>query len=142
MAVLGLILIVFTGVLTAAVFLGNTDTTSAQALGQTLSGISLGGLFLAGAVTGLLFAFGLYLLLQGARRSRRRKLAHRQVVQETRQEQASLAAEKERLERELEQERQGRASSRSGTEPTSIDSPEASNGGSEPVSDKPRLFRR
>ncbi len=165
MTVLGLILIMLTGVFTAAVFLGNTDTTSAQAFGQTLSGISLGGFFVAGAVTGLLFAFGLYLLFRGLRRRRRRNLEHRQVVRETKQEQASLAAEKQQLERELERERQRRATpatSEVATERTVVERQPVQPGdsgterapvaetsedrrtdvGSESVTDKPRLFRR
>lgn len=150
MAVLGLLLLLLTGVLTAVVFRNNTDLTSASAFGQTLDNVSLGGLFLAGAVTGLLFALGLYLLFRGLARARRRKTERRRIVRDTKQQQASLSAEKARLERELAQERSRRTTTAPVTtertvverEPVTYTTDAADGGGGEPGNDRSRLFRR
>ncbi len=150
MAVLGLLLLLLTGALTIAVLLRNTDPTTPHAFGQTVQNVSLGELFLAGAVTGLLFALGLYLLFRGLGRARRRKVERRRIMRETEQQQASLAAEKARLENELAQERSRRATSAPVTtervverEPVTYTTEAgAAEGRSDGGNDRPRLFRR
>lgn len=109
MVVLGLLLVLLAGGATTAALVENTKPTSMDILGVTISNLSIGGIFLAGVVTALIFALGLFLMLGGAARARRRRQKNKSVVKDSRREAASLAAEKERLERELEQERTQRA---------------------------------
>jgi hypothetical protein len=150
MAVLGLLLMVAAGVLTAGVLLSNTNQISAEAFGVTLSNVSVGGIFAAGAVTALVFALGLWMLLQGMRRARRRRLERREIVRDTRDQTASLAAEKDRLEKELEAERGRRANTAPMVneravverEPVVEDTAAGPTDGSERASDRPRPFRR
>lgn len=148
MALLGLLLMLAAGALTAGVVLSNTDETSAEAFGVTLSNISLGGFFLAGAATALAFALGLWMLLRGLARSRRRSQQRRQTVRETQDQQASLAAEKARLERELEEERSRRAASgpvvteHTVVEPAGDRVREVRTEGDDGTNDRSRLFRR
>lgn len=160
MAVLGLLLMLAAGALTAGVVLSNTDKISAEAFGVTLSNVSIGGMFIAGALTALAFALGLWLVLRGMRRARRRRVERREIVRDTRDQTASLAAEKARLEQELAQERSRRASAAPvATERTVVErepiagqtdvgrpghQPDVgrTDGGSEAVNDRTRLFRR
>lgn len=150
MAALGLLLMLAAGALTAGVLVSNTNKISPEAFGVTLADISVGGLFLTGAVTALVFALGLWLLMRGLRRSRRRSVERRQIVRDTQEQQASLAAEKARLEQELAQERSRRSTSQVTSERTVVErQPVAgetevrrTEGGSETVNDRPRLFRR
>ena len=93
MIVLGLLLLLASGALALGVVLSNTDSTSAEAFGVTVSNISLGGLFLAGAATGLVFMLGLALLSAGSARSRRRRVTRRQEVRGARTEAERLAEE-------------------------------------------------
>jgi uncharacterized integral membrane protein len=99
--VLGLLLLILSGGLTAAVLLQNTGSTSVDFLGLTFSGLTLGGVFAAGVVTGAVALLGLALMLGGARRRRARRLARRQEVREVRDERETLAEENARLQREL-----------------------------------------
>ena len=110
MVVLGLILLVLCLVLGAGIVLSNTDTTSAEAFGVSLSNVSIGGLFLVGAALGALAMLGLGLVLVGAARKRAKKRALQREVQHVRTEQETLAEENARLQAQLEQERstQGR----------------------------------
>lgn len=146
MAVLGLLLMLAAGALTAGILVSNTDKISPEAFGVSLANVSVGGLFVAGVVTALVFALGLWLLMRGLRRSRRRNVERRQIVRDTQEQQASLSAEKARLEKELEQERSRRATTPVTTERTVVErepiAGQADAGGSEAVNDKPRLFRR
>lgn len=150
MAVLGLLLMLAAGALTAGVVLSNTNRISAEAFGVTLSNVSVGGLFVAGVVTALVFALGLWMLLQGMRRARRRRLERREIVRDTRDQTASLAAERDRLEKELEAERARRAGTAPvGTERTVVErAPVGSDtavgppDGADPGNDRPGLFRR
>lgn len=150
MAVLGLLLMLAAGVLTAGVLSSNTNKISAEAFGFSLPDVSVGGLFVAGAVTALVFALGLWLLMRGLRRARRRNVERRQIVRDTQKQQASLAAEKSRLEQELAQERSRRATAQETSERTVVEQEPVAgqaearrtDGGSEAVNDRPRLFRR
>jgi len=105
MVALGLILLVLTGLLTAGVVLSNTDPVAASAFGVSLSNVSVGGLFLAGAVTGLLFGLALAMMLAASSRKRARRRGLKQQVQSVHSERESLAEENARLQSELEQQR-------------------------------------
>jgi len=85
-AVLGLILLVAAGVLTAAVVTSNTGAIETDLWGTTISNLSLGAVFVAGMLTTLVGVAGLVLLTAALRRGRR-----------LRQERRVLRRENERL---------------------------------------------
>lgn len=97
MVALGLILLVLSGALTLGVVLSNTDTTSASAFGVSLSNVSVGGLFLAGAAAGAVLMLGLALLVAGAARKRARRVQTKRVVRDVRTEKEQLAEENAEL---------------------------------------------
>lgn len=103
MIVFGLLLLLASGAVGLGVVLSNTNATSAEAFGLTVSNITLGGLFLAGAATGLVFMLGLAMLVAGAGRKRRRRLATKHSVREVRTEKESLAEENAALRARLEE---------------------------------------
>jgi uncharacterized protein HemX len=105
MVVLGLILLLASGALTAGIVLSNTNETAAEAFGVSLSNVSVGGLFLVGALTGLVFGLGLAILAAGAARKRARRRALTSQVKAVRNERETLAEENARLQNQLEQER-------------------------------------
>jgi lipopolysaccharide export LptBFGC system permease protein LptF len=90
---LGLLLLIVSVAVALGVVLSNTDATSAAAFGMTVSNITLGGLFLAGVVTGLVFMLGLGLLVSGTARQRRRRIQAKHTVR-------GVRSEKEQLEEE------------------------------------------
>lgn len=108
MVILGLLLVLLAAAGTTAAVVENTKPTSMVILGLTVSNLSVGGIFMAGVISALVFALGLFMMMGGAARARRRRQQNKTVVKDSRREAAGLAAEKERLERELEQERTGR----------------------------------
>lgn len=93
MVALGLVLLVVSGALALGVVLSNTDPVTASAFGVTLTDVTVGGFFLVGAVTGLVFMLGLAMMLAGAARRRSRTLARKHTVRDVR-------TEKEQLEQE------------------------------------------
>ena len=98
MAALGLVLLVLSGVFTLGVVLSNTDPVpKAEAFGVSLSNVSLGGLFLAGAIAGLIFGIGLGLMVAGAARKRHRRVQTKQTIKGNRSEKEQLAAENDEL---------------------------------------------
>ena len=103
MFALGLVLLVLSGVFTLGVVLSNTDpvAASASAFGVSLSNVSIGGFFLAGAVAGLIFGLALALMLAGAARKRSRRVQTKRTVKGVRSEKDELAAENDRLRSEL-----------------------------------------
>lgn len=102
MFALGLVLLLVSGVVTLGVALSNTDPVSASAFGVSLSNVSVGGLFLAGVVTGLVLMLGLALMVTGAARRRRRRVEVKRTVKGVRSEKEQLAAENEELRARLE----------------------------------------
>jgi hypothetical protein len=84
----------------------NTDASSASVFGQAISG-TVGGLFLAGVVTGAVALLGIMLMLAGASRRRARRAGLKRQVREVRGEKESLAEENARLQSELEATRSG-----------------------------------
>ena len=105
MVVLGLILLIACVAVGAAVAVANTASTSLEGFGYSLSGLTLGGIFLVGMGLGALALLGLIMLLGGARRRRATRAAHRREVESARNEQESLAEENARLQAELEETR-------------------------------------
>jgi hypothetical protein len=99
----GLVLLVLSGVAALGVVLSNTDPIpgGAAAFGVTLSNVSVGGLFIAGAVTGLLFGLGLGLMVAGSARQRRRRVETKRTVKGVRSQKQQLEAENEQLRSEL-----------------------------------------
>jgi hypothetical protein len=100
--VLGLLLLVLSGLLTAGMVLQNTDPASVTLFGHAVSGLTIGGIFAAGAATGAVALLGLLMMLGGARRRRARRVGLKQQVREVRDERESLAEENARLKSELE----------------------------------------
>ena len=102
MVALGLLLLLASGALTLGVVMANTDAVSVSAFGQSASGLTLGGLFLAGAVTGAIAILGLTLMLAGASRRRARRVGLKREMRDVRDERETLAEENARLRDELE----------------------------------------
>ena len=105
MIALGIVLAVVSGVFALGVVLSNTSATQAEAFGVSLSNVTLGGLFLAGVVTGAALLIGLTLMLAGAIRKRHRRQAIKSQVKSVQGERAGLADENVRLHEELEEQR-------------------------------------
>jgi TRAP-type C4-dicarboxylate transport system permease large subunit len=101
MVVLGLLLVLASGAVTLGIVLSNTDAVSASAFGVTLDNVSVGGLFLAGAVAGAVLMLGLALLLGGAARKRSRRVATKRTIRASRSEKAQLAEENATLRAQL-----------------------------------------
>ena len=101
MIALGIVLVVLSGVFALGVTLSNTSSTQAEAFGVSLSNVTLGGIFLAGVVTGAVLLIGLTLLLAGAARKRHRRRAVKAEVKGVRTERAGLAEDNLRLQEEL-----------------------------------------
>lgn len=97
MIALGLLLLVATGTAGVAIALSNTDSTSITALGGTLDGLTLGGLFALGAAMGALLLLSLLMIVGGARGRRARHVATRSEVKQARRERDALAHENDDL---------------------------------------------
>lgn len=102
MAVLGLILMVACGAVGAAFLLNKAHALDASVIGIGTLHYTVAGLFLVGALTGLLFTLGLGLFFSGLARSRRRSKQRRQLARTSR-EGESLREENTRLSAQLEQ---------------------------------------
>jgi TRAP-type C4-dicarboxylate transport system permease large subunit len=98
---LGLILLVLSGVATLGVVLSNSAHVDANAFGISLSNVSVGGLFVAGAIAGLIFGIGLGLMVAGAARKRRRRVETKRTVKGVRSEKQQLEVENQQLRNEL-----------------------------------------
>jgi hypothetical protein len=101
MVALGLVLLVLSGALGLGVVLSNTDPVSASAFGVTLSNVTIGGLFLVGALTGLVFMLGLVMMTAGASRRRARRVEAKRAVTEVRTEKEQLEYENAQLRERL-----------------------------------------
>jgi hypothetical protein len=99
--VLGLLLLVISGLLTAGMVLQNTDPAQVSVYGQNVTGMTIGGLFAAGVATGAIALLGLFMILAGARRRRTRRVGLKRQVRDVREERESLAEENARLKGEL-----------------------------------------
>jgi uncharacterized integral membrane protein len=104
MLLLGLLLMLGCAALAVDAVIQNADTVHAVAFGHTLSGVSLGALFVAGAVVGLLFALGLAMFTGGLGRGRRLR-RERKALRRDSERSSQLRAENARLEEQLAAER-------------------------------------
>lgn len=118
MVVLGVLLAVAAAVVGVDIVLENTSKVDGDIFQQTVTGLSLGGVFLAGAIAALIFALGLWLLFGGAARARRKRQERKSALREGTQQRDSLAAENERLARALDQQRGGATTDRTVGQPT------------------------
>ncbi|GAC1442930.1 MAG: hypothetical protein NVSMB55_14990 [Mycobacteriales bacterium] len=100
MVVLGLLLLLAAGLVTAGMVLQNTDASSASLFGQAVTG-TVGGLFVAGAITGAIAILGVIMMVAGLTRRRARRAGLRRQVRDARGERKSLAEENARLKNEL-----------------------------------------
>ncbi|HVE62968.1 MAG TPA: hypothetical protein VNB94_04110 [Mycobacteriales bacterium] len=128
MIVLGLVLVALATVAGTEIFLSNTEETTAEAFSQTLDNVSLGGFFLAGALTTLVLLFGISLINSGASRSRRRRgerketeARQREIRENVEKERLAAVAEADRLREELAEERMNQATLGGVVPPPDID---------------------
>jgi uncharacterized protein HemX len=126
MAIFGLILLVACGVVAAAFLVNNSDAADTSLIGIGSLHFTVAGLFLIGALVGLLFAIGLGLFFTGLARARRRAAERRRLARKSR-EGEGLREENVRLAAELEQTRAAQP-----TETAPI-YPEATEQGAHPV---------
>jgi hypothetical protein len=106
MILLGLLLMLGCIALAVDAVVQNTATMHAVAFNQPITDLSLGALFIAGAVVGLLFALGLAMFAGGLGRSVRRR-RERRIADQNGAEAESLRAENARHEQQLAAERDG-----------------------------------
>jgi hypothetical protein len=106
MVLLGLLLMLGCVSLAVDAVVQNTATMHAIAFNQPITDLSLGGLFIAGAVMGLLFALGLAMFTGGLGRASRRR-RERRIAEENTADAEALRAENIRLEQQLAAERGG-----------------------------------
>jgi uncharacterized protein HemX len=108
MMVLGLLLMLGCTALAVDAVVQNTSSVQAIAFDQSISGLTLGGVFVAGAVLGLLFALGLAMFASGIGRAARLRRERRALAKDN-ADAESLRAENARLEQELAAERDSAA---------------------------------
>ena len=104
MLLIGLLLMLGCVALAVDAVIQNTATMHAIAFNQQITDLTMGGIFVAGAVVGLLFALGLAMFMGGLGRSARRRRERRLADQNTAEADA-LRAENARLEQQLAAER-------------------------------------
>ena len=104
MVLLGLLLMLGCVALAVDAVVQNTVTMHAIAFNQPITDMSLGAIFIAGAVVGLLFALGLAMFTGGLGRAARRR-RERRLAEQNSAEAESLRAENTRLEQQLAAER-------------------------------------
>src|SRR5436309_9310423 len=83
MILLGLLLMAACAALAVDAVVQNTHVMHAIAFNQSISHLSLGALFVAGAVTGLLFALGLAMFTGGLGRAGRKRRERRMAMRES-----------------------------------------------------------
>jgi uncharacterized integral membrane protein len=102
MIVLGLLLMLACTAVAVDAVVQNSATLSATLFDQHVTGLSLGAIFVAGAVVGLLFTLGLMMMIGGFGRAGRRRRERRAAARDATAETEALRAHNERLESELE----------------------------------------
>jgi|SRR5215203_162477 len=107
MLVLGLLLILGAGLVTAGALLDAGETATVEILGQTLT-TTAAGVFVIGALTMLVFLIGVWALMASMSRGRRKRAErkqarnrHRDSVKSLEEERESLRQENERLSEQL-----------------------------------------
>ncbi|HET6908248.1 MAG TPA: hypothetical protein VFH54_02835 [Mycobacteriales bacterium] len=102
MIVLGLLLMAGCAALAVDAVVQNGHLAAATAFNQPITHLSLGAIFIAGTVLGLLFALGLVMLTGGIGRAGRRRRQRRVAASEAQAEATALREHNERLAAELE----------------------------------------
>lgn len=106
MIVIGVVLLVLAVLAALGVSLFNGgEVSNAEVFGVSLAHVSVGGLFVAGMITGVVGALGLGLMLSGGARKRHKRVAAKREVKSVRGEASTLAEENTRLQEQLERER-------------------------------------
>lgn len=106
MIVVGVVLLVLAVLATLGVSLFNRgEVMQAEVFGVSLDNVSVGGLFVAGVIAGVIGALGLGLMIAGSSRKRHKKTAVKREVKSVRGEASTLAEENARLQEQLERER-------------------------------------
>jgi uncharacterized protein HemX len=105
MIILGLLLMAACAALAVDAVMQNTHAIHATAFNQPISHLSLGALFVAGAVVGLLFALGLLMFTGGVGRAGRKRRERKAAAREARTETEALREHNERLSAQLERQR-------------------------------------
>ena len=102
MILLGLLLMLACAALAVDAVVQNGHSIHATAFNQPISHLSMGALFVAGAVLGLLFALGLVMFTGGIGRAGRKRRERRAAARDAEAEAAALREHNERLSAELE----------------------------------------
>jgi len=97
MMLLGLLLLAASVGAAVSIAVSNTDSASFDVFGQTVTGLSPGGVMLLGIGLGVAGLIGLLMISAGMRHSRRRRQQTKQVVQESRSRVDELEEENVRL---------------------------------------------
>ena len=105
MILLGLLLMAACAALAADAVIQNGHVVAATAFNQPISHLSLGAMFVAGTVVGLLFALGLLMFTGGVGRAGRKRRERKQAAREAAAETEALREHNDRLAAQLEQER-------------------------------------
>src|SRR3954471_1608360 len=107
MILLGLLLMAACVAVAVDAVIQNTQILHATAFNQPVHHLSLGALFVAGCVVGVLFALGLLMMTSGIARARRRRVERRTAVRESAAETQALREHNETLEQRLAEHRDG-----------------------------------
>jgi hypothetical protein len=105
MIILGLLLMAACAALAVDAVMQNSHAIHATVFNQPISHLSLGALFVAGAVVGLLFALGLLMFTGGIGRAGRKRRERKAAAREASTETEALREHNERLSAQLERER-------------------------------------
>jgi hypothetical protein len=105
MILLGLLLVLACTAMAVDAVVQNGHVLHATAFNQPIDHLTLGGIFIAGAVLGIVFALGVLLITGGLGRSRRRRAERIAALRESSADSEALRKHNERLERELEDQR-------------------------------------
>ena len=101
MVAIGLILLVLAILVAVGIALSNTGEVDVELLGEAITGLTTGTLFLAGVATGVVGMLGLSLMLAGLKRRRTKAQEHKRQVHSARSDADTLAEENARLQDEL-----------------------------------------
>ena len=125
MLALGLLFMIVAAAVTAGAIYDGGESAEFEVFGQTI-GTTVGGVFVAGLATMLLFFIGVYLLMKSLARSRRKRIQRKETktrqkesVSKIEEERAQLRAENEALQERLAREHSTAAS----TEAARVDKP-------------------
>lgn len=150
MAIIGILLILAAGVVTAGALYNGGTAATFEVFGLSTE-TTMGGVFVIGLATMLVFVLGVWLLLSAAGRGRRKRAERKaarehqkQSVSQIEEERARLKAENERLAQQLARREAvpthpggGTAATPTGAAPTGATAAEATHGGSPELATAP-----